>query len=598
MTTDERAAGTSPSGVPLLARAGEVVMRGWHAVRATWQRSIQLRVITATLTLSLVVVGVLGAALLRQISDGLLSAQREAAIAEASAGIDTARRQLEASSDPEPTALDQVLRQMVIDAAARGTRPGTDPLYEVVLLGSAENASAFPSNNVEIASVPERLRESVAAEARLFSTYTSIVYQDGAPVPGLAVGGQVSAPTGAVYEMYYLFPLTEQQATIDLVRTALATAGLLIVLLLGALAWLVTRQVVTPVRMAARIAERFSAGKLSERMAARGRDDIAKLASSFNQMAASLQQQIGQLEELSRVQQQFVSDVSHELRTPLTTVRMAADVLYESRDEFDPVVERSVELLQAQLDRFESLLTDLLEISRFDAGAAVLHAEPHDIRDLVDAVADAAAPLAARKRTPIVIDVPSGPCIAQVDARRIERVLRNLVVNAVEHGEAREVKVRVAADESAVAVTVRDHGVGLKPGESSLVFHRFWRADPARARTTGGTGLGLSISLEDARLHGGWLQAWGEPGEGSQFRLTLPREVGADLTSSPLALVPDDSDASARAEHGVGDAYQRVVGPRPEPTHSEPVASADVGSAVVRGSVAGAAGSQEVSRHG
>jgi two-component system sensor histidine kinase MtrB len=273
-------------------------------------------------------------------------------------------------------------------------------------------------------------------------------------------------------------------------------------------------------------------------------------------MAANLQRQIGRLEELSRVQQRFVSDVSHELRTPLTTVRMAADVLHESREDFDPVVRRSAELLQAQLDRFEVLLTDLLEISRFDAGAAVLNAEPHDIRDLVHKVVDVAMPLAERKGSHVVLDLPLEPCVAEVDARRIERVLRNLVVNAVEHGEGRDVFVRVRCDENAVAVAVRDHGVGLKPGEASLVFHRFWRADPARARSTGGTGLGLSISLEDARLNGGWLQAWGEPGEGSQFRLTLPRREDVELTGSPLPLVPDDS------WHAPADADTAEVSPR------------------------------------
>ncbi|MEO7745228.1 MAG: sensor histidine kinase, partial [Actinomycetota bacterium] len=124
------------------------------------------------------------------------------------------------------------------------------------------------------------------------------------------------------------------------------------------------------------------------------------------------------------------------------------------------------------------------------------------------------------------------------DARRIERVLRNLVVNALEHGNGAPVTITTAADAEGVAVSVRDHGVGLKPGESALVFNRFWRADPSRARTLGGTGLGLAIASEDTRLHGGWLQAWGEPGQGSCFRLTLPREAGVELTSSPLPLGP------------------------------------------------------------
>jgi two-component system, OmpR family, sensor histidine kinase MtrB len=317
--------------------------------------------------------------------------------------------------------------------------------------------------------------------------------------------------------------------------------GVVLGLLIGAVAWLVTRQVVDPVRLAARTAERLSAGRLQERMKVRGEDDLARLATSFNTMATNLQRQIRQLEDLSRVQRRFVSDVSHELRTPLTTVRMAADVLHEARKDFDPSTARSAELLQAQLDRFEALLTDLLEISRYDAGAAVLDAESIDLRDLTRRVTDVALPLAERKGSVLRLDFPRSPCVAEIDSRRIERVLRNLVVNAIEHGEGREIVVSIRANDEAVAVAVRDHGVGLRPGETALVFNRFWRADPARARTTGGSGLGLAIALEDARLHGGWLQAWGDPGNGSQFRLTLPRHAGDDLTESPIPLEPTDS---------------------------------------------------------
>lgn len=560
------APGAGASALSVLYWVSEQAVRLWNAVRDIWLRSIQVRVITVTLTLSLVVVSLLGATLLRQVTDGLLQAQADAAVAEASASIDSVQRTLDAAKDDEKGSLDQLLVQIVQDQSNRGTRPGADPLYEVVLLSSDEaTTTELASRNIQADSVPSDLRTKVQEEPLVFWTYTSILYPSGhAKAPseaGLIVGGQITAPDTARYELYYLYPLTEQQATIDLVWAAVATAGLLLVLLLVALSWLVTRQVVTPVRLAARIAERFSAGDFSERMSVRGRDDLARLATSFNQMAASLQLKIGQLQELSRIQQQFVSDVSHELRTPLTTVRMAADVLYESRKNFDPVVERSVELLQNQLDRFEALLTDLLEISRFDAGAAILEAEPHDVRDLVHSVTDAAAPLAAAMGTRLVLDLPQQPCVATIDKRRVERILRNLVSNAIEHGEGEDVTVRVAADEQAVAIAVRDHGVGLKPGETSLVFHRFWRADPARARTIGGTGLGLSIALEDARLHGGWLQAWGEPGAGSQFRLTLPRHVGTDLTASPLSLIPDDPGDGDDHARLPGGPYRRIAPP-------------------------------------
>ena len=306
-----------------------------------------------------------------------------------------------------------------------------------------------------------------------------------------------------------------------------------------------------------------------------------------------MQRQIKQLEGLSRVQQRFVSDVSHELRTPLTTIRMAADVMFEDRASFDAPTARAAELLQAQLDRFESLLVDLLEISRFDAGAAVLEADHVDVRELARRVIERAQPLAHRVGTDIrlsdVDPVDGDAAVAEAarpgsdevrtdedasflvngDARRIDRIVRNLVDNAIEHGNARGVDVEVGHNEYSVAVTVRDYGVGLRPGESSLVFNRFWRADPARARTTGGTGLGLSISLEDARLHGGWLEAWGEPGRGACFRLTLPRQVRGPIGESPLelgeaqprGLTPYDRDARTRPE------------PLEPPERSEPDAS-------------------------
>ena len=130
--------------------------------------------------------------------------------------------------------------------------------------------------------------------------------------------------------------------------------------------------------------------------------------------------------------------------------------------------------------------------------------------------------------------------MVEADVRRVERIVRNLLTNAIDHAEGSEVTVRLASDGEATALTVRDHGIGLQPGQSAMVFNRFWRADPARARATGGTGLGLAIALEDARLHGGWLQAWGTPGGGAQFRLTLPRRAGDPLTHSPLPLVPRD----------------------------------------------------------
>jgi two-component system sensor histidine kinase MtrB len=347
-------------------------------------------------------------------------------------------------------------------------------------------------------------------------------------------------PNAGPYDLYFIYPLGQEVATMDLITNSFAIAGLTLTLLVGAVAWVVTRQVVAPVRRASEVAQRLSAGKLNERMPSRGEDDLAVLATSFNAMADSLQSQIRQLEGLSAVQQRFVSDVSHELRTPLTTIRMAVDVIHDSRTGFDPSVARSAELLAGELDRFEELLADLLEISRFDAGAAALDVETVDLRSPLRRVVEATRPLADRRGSVVTLHLPDEPAEAEVDERRVERILRNLVVNAIEHGEGRPVDIHVGVGSDAVAVVVEDHGVGLRPGEAANVFTRFWRADPARARTTGGTGLGLSISLEDARLHHGWLQAWGERGVGSRFRLTLPQRAGATLHGSPLPLSPNE----------------------------------------------------------
>jgi two-component system sensor histidine kinase MtrB len=349
----------------------------------------------------------------------------------------------------------------------------------------------------------------------------------------------LTLPDAGRNQIYLVFPLTQEVATLKVVRNAVVTTGAILLILLTFIAALVSRQVVTPVRAARRAAESLASGNLHDRMQVRGTDDLARLAASMNYMASELQKQINTLEELSAVQQRFVSDVSHELRTPLTTVRMAAEVLHDAREDFDPIAARSAELLQNELDRFEALLTDLLEISRFDAGAAELALGTVDLRDVVARVVQASAPLAEKNRTLVVVH-DSGPATAEVDVRRIERILRNLLVNAIEHSEARPIHIFVEADEHAVAVAVRDHGIGFEAGQAKQVFHRFWRADPARARTVGGTGLGLSIAMEDANLHGGWLTAWGRPGRGAQFRLTLPRRAGAILETSPLPMVPRD----------------------------------------------------------
>jgi two-component system sensor histidine kinase MtrB len=531
------------------ARAAEVLRRGL----TVWRRSIQARVVASVVLLSALVIGIVGWFLVQQTRDGLLEQREDAAVSEAAQVTAEAANQLR-GVPPTETDVTQQLTELVEPIIELGeTRD-----FAVVLSGPAGESriadAAQYTPQLDKTSVPTSMENHFDAPLGTTTAYTYTELRttdaDGNVVssePAIVVGSQVRLPADSrTYTLYYLFPLSDEARTLNLLTSAMITAASLLVLLVAGITWLVTRQVVTPVRMARRVAERLAAGQLQERLRVTGEDDLARLATSFNQLATNLQRQIRQLEELSRVQRRFVADVSHELRTPLTTVRMAGDVLHDARADFDPATARAAELLQTELDRFEGLLADLLEISRFDAGAAVLEIDDVNLVDVAHRIVSATAALARQNDCRVLVEAPDHPCLAEADVRRVERIVRNLVSNAIDHAESGDIVIRVDGDAHAAAIAVRDHGVGLAAGESALVFNRFWRADPARARTSGGTGLGLSISLEDTHLHGGWLQAWGRPGEGAQFRLTLPRRVGGVLRSSPLPLVPDDSREPVR----------------------------------------------------
>lgn len=528
-------------------------------------RSLSFRVVTATLLLSALVVCLAGWFLLSKVAAGLEQSREKSAVTEAAAGIASAPGTL-ADSDTTDAgdSLNALTRSLSVGAGS-----AANPLYDVVVFASTSEGtgggalqlgtrSSRHSRVIEPASVPARLRSAVQHGSDISYTVAPLAYE-GQPktVPGIVVGGQVDVADRGQYEIYYLFPLSEQVQSLALVERAVVLAGGLLILGLSVVAAVVTRQVVRPVRAAALAAERYADGDFAQRLAPGGTDDIARLATAFDDMASNLDAQFHRLQELSRVQRRFVADVSHELRTPLTTVRMAADVLYEGREDLPGGLRRSAELMQTQLDRFEGLLVDLLEISRFDAGAAALDVEQRALAPLIAAVLDDAQPLALRRGCALRRHLPPGPVTAEVDPRRLQRILRNLVVNAIEHSEGLPVDITLAGDRDTAAIVVRDHGMGLRPGDAGRVFDRFWRGDPARARTTGGTGLGLSIAREDAHLHGGEVDAWGTPGGGAAFRLLLPRHVGGPVLSEPLALVPGGpgptaSQVAAPADTGAG----------------------------------------------
>lgn len=502
-----------------------------------WWSSLPLRIVGSTLVGSVLVLLVGGAFLMQQASNGIQQGKRETSVAEASVALERMQQQLR-DADLQTASLYDRFGQLADEV---GSQPNQ---YYLVIQGPV---SGFVAPGIRAESVPASIMNTLSHEAQgMYVTPTRVLFTDSdqTAVPGLVVGGLLLSPNGVdAYPVYFVFPMEREQATVELLQRAVLTTGGLLLLLLIAISLLVSRQVVRPIRQASLTAGRLAEGHLDDRMDVRGSDDLASLAKSMNYMATELEAQIVQLEDLSRVQQRFVADVSHELRTPLTTVRMAAEMMYEGRQELDPAMHRATELLHNELDRFEDLLGDLLEISRFDAGAALLTLDETDLVALVRDEVTAQTPFAASAGSVLRV-IAAAPATAEVDSRRIRRILRNLITNAIEHGEGKAIELTVAADEDAVAITVRDYGVGLQASQVRDVFHRFWRADPSRARRVGGTGLGLSIAMEDAHLHHGWLAAWGRPGRGAQFRLTLPRRAEVVLSSSPLALAPHDHSTS------------------------------------------------------
>jgi len=502
-----------------------------------WRSSLQVRIGAITMVVAGTVVIIVSMVLFSQIRDQLLSVKEEAAIDQAQSGVAYAQSQLSAIAPGDAASVRSTLDRTVNALLQRGGAAGDFEVVMVHRIGDVERPAY--SRRAVLDALPASLRADVAAGGQS-RKYHPVPDASGEPQATLLIGAAVPSDADAAQqvELYYAFPLQQEAESLSLIRSTVVISGIALTLFVVGIGVLVTRLVVDPVRRAAGTAQRLADGQLEERMVVRGEDDLARLATSFNAMADSLQRQITQLEGLSQLQQRFTSDVSHELRTPLTTVQMAAEILHEARGDFPAHVARSAELLRAELDRFERLLTDLLEISRYDAGAAVLDSEPADLGALVARVVDGMTTLAERHGSELLVSRPDEAVIAEVDARRVERILRNLVGNAIEHGAGRPIEITLAANRTAAAVTVRDQGVGLSSADAQHVFDRFWRADPSRVRTVGGSGLGLSISLEDARLHGGWLQVWGQQGAGAQFRLTLPLTAGGELTSSPLPLRP------------------------------------------------------------
>jgi len=510
-------------------------MRSDGAHRA---HSLAIRVVLSTIFLSLVVISITGSTLYSRLSTGIKQVNVDTAIIEARSTIFSAQYRLAIASGNPADSVREIFSAVITSATTVGSNESGREVVILQVPGTAIGKSNYEisSNLVSNSSIPEFLRNKVQNSENLESSNVRIDYAVSNSVNGFAVGQRISIPNDGDYEMYVLFSLADQAATLALISNSLYLTGLALIILIALIIWIVVRQVVKPVRDAVRISQQFTEGDFTQRMQIKSNDEFARLGNAFNEMAESLEKQIMRLENLSRVQQRFVSDVSHELRTPLTTLRMASEVIHNARDGFDPVISRSSELLIGQIDRFEHLLEDLLEISRFDAEVAELEAVEFDIcGSLERCIADLSL-VAKENGIEINLNRPRDSVFINGDIRRVERIIRNLLSNAIDHAEGKPIEVRVMASPEDVAIGVRDYGLGIEPRLLNRVFDRFWRADPSRARTRGGTGLGLSIALEDARLHNGELEAWGEPGNGAHFVLYLPRRAGDQLHSRLISL--------------------------------------------------------------
>lgn len=505
-----------------------------------WRTSLQFRTVAITVVLSSLAVAIIGTYISASIGNNLFGSRRDQITAEAGSANRTAQQLFDSapatggSNDLGDLGFD--VQQRLLDITVTTGRTGI-AIFRTEGQNTPRTLQPTGTRDFPEDVVSEQMKLQVAADTAEIEVFLqSVTIPDGAP--GLVAGSQLTVPSAGGYELYLVYDLSDVEASLRFVQQTLFIGGLLLVLLIGAVTFVVVRLVVAPVRLAAATSERLAGGELEVRIPEKGEDVIATLARSFNGMADSLQEQITKLAELSRVQQRFVSDVSHELRTPLTTIRLAGDVLYDQRESFPPTTARTAELLHTQVERFEALLGDLLEISRYDAGAVDLDLEPTNLVRLIEDAAESMESLAADRGSDLRVVAPGGYFEAEVDARRIRRILRNLIGNAIEHGEGKPIVVTVDSNATAIAFAVRDYGVGLDQADVAKVFDRFWRADPSRKRTIGGTGLGLSIALEDATLHDGWLEVWSERGVGTCFRLTLPRGRGRAIESSPIDLPP------------------------------------------------------------
>jgi two-component system sensor histidine kinase SenX3 len=266
---------------------------------------------------------------------------------------------------------------------------------------------------------------------------------------------------------------------------------------------------------------------------------------------------------VEEVRRDFVANVSHELKTPVGALALLAETVEDAADDPE-AVRRFAGRMRYEASRLTSLVRDLITLSRIQAAEPIPDPAPVNLDAVVAEALDRCRMKAGARGIDLVETTDSG-LVVLGDEDLLVTALRNLIDNAVDYSpeQTRVLVTTKRASEHTAEISVADQGIGIPERDRERIFERFYRVDPARSRATGGTGLGLAIALEDTRLHGGWLQAWGERGKGSVFRLTLPRAVGGQLAGSPLPLGPNQADVAAVAPGLIAGSMTRMLDGHP-----------------------------------
>ena len=424
-------------------RSSQIVHRIRHSLSAKLAVAITLAALVLLLVFGIIVAS--------QLRSSMFETRKDAILADASLRFSSAQSVFSSSTATSPDQVQESARGALASLKASAAGAGAT---NVALLRSEGSTASLRINQIEDEQmrglITPQMREAVAQGGAQWQSVGIRASDSDKVSPGILVGTQVQLPRAGTHELYILYSLAADQRQVDVFLRVLVLSALPIIVALPIGVFALLHRLLLPVRLTVSAATKAAEGDLDVRVEVHGADEMAALGRAFNAMTSSLQDTISRYDELAKLQQRFVSDVSHELRTPLTTIRMAEDIVWDNREDLPAHARRSAELLHDQTERMEQMLADLLEISRYDAASALLDAEERDLRPIVTRVVEACAELAQRQGVPVEVVAPARAA-AEIDERRIERVIRNLVVNAIEHADGTRVTITVAT--SATDVT-------------------------------------------------------------------------------------------------------------------------------------------------